>query len=291
MTAQSADLIWQMSGGTALEVVDVGANPIEGDAPYKALLDAGYARVTGFEPNADALAELNQRKGERETYHPHALGAGGPATLHLFRHSGFTSLFPVDQAVSKRMGFGRATRPQGTVEIQTERLDDLAEVPAADMLKIDVQGAETQIIANGRETLSGAMAVWTEVRMVPLYEGEPSFGDLDAELRDQGFMFHDFAFLKRIALGGRASKQKFRRRAFRQIVDGDAIYIRDPGGPGISDAQIFNLALLSVGVLQSYELALHCLDLLAQRGCIADADLTYVLRTMPEGLRLVEEGV
>ena len=46
-----------------VEVVDVGANPIEGDAPYKGLLQAGLCRVTGFEPQEAALAELKALKG------------------------------------------------------------------------------------------------------------------------------------------------------------------------------------------------------------------------------------
>jgi len=41
-----------------IDVVDIGANPIDGVAPYKSLLDGGHARVVGFEPNPDALARL-----------------------------------------------------------------------------------------------------------------------------------------------------------------------------------------------------------------------------------------
>ena len=44
-------------------VLDIGANPIDGDAPYKQMLDDGLCTVTGFEPQQRALAELNQRKG------------------------------------------------------------------------------------------------------------------------------------------------------------------------------------------------------------------------------------
>lgn len=40
-------------------VVDVGANPIDGDPPYKILLQKRLCRVTGFEPQAEALAVLN----------------------------------------------------------------------------------------------------------------------------------------------------------------------------------------------------------------------------------------
>ena len=49
------------------EVVDIGANPIDGAPPYQTLLKAGLCNVTGFEPDPDALAALNMRKTARET--------------------------------------------------------------------------------------------------------------------------------------------------------------------------------------------------------------------------------
>ena len=48
-------------------MVDVGANPIDGDPPYKTLLQKRLCRVTGFEPQAEALAVLNTRKSDLET--------------------------------------------------------------------------------------------------------------------------------------------------------------------------------------------------------------------------------
>jgi len=44
-------------------VVDIGANPIDGDPPYHEMLRKGLCTVTGFEPQPDALASLLQRKG------------------------------------------------------------------------------------------------------------------------------------------------------------------------------------------------------------------------------------
>jgi hypothetical protein len=43
-------------------VVDIGANPIDGDPPYKAMLQRRICRVTGFDPHPQALARLNDAK-------------------------------------------------------------------------------------------------------------------------------------------------------------------------------------------------------------------------------------
>jgi hypothetical protein len=57
-----------------VKIVDVGANPIDGPAPYAPMLAAKSAEVVGFEPNPAALARLNEKKGPLEIYLPHALG-------------------------------------------------------------------------------------------------------------------------------------------------------------------------------------------------------------------------
>lgn len=276
------DCLWAMwAAARPLHVVDVGANPVEGDAPYKELLARGYARVTGFEPQAAALAKLDAVKTERETYLPDALGAGGRVTLHLYRGSGFTSVFPMRESAVSLLGLRKATGLVGREEIATRRMDDIGELAPADFLKIDVQGSELAIIANGSEKLAQAVAVQTEVRFLPLYDGEPSFGELDAELRRQGFMFHDFSFLKRMATRS-PNQAALRRRVYRQVVDGDAFYVRDLTRPDlIDDDQLFRLALLAEGVMQSRGLAVFCLDTLAARGAIGRDAAEDYLRALP----------
>ncbi len=271
--------LWPDAG--AVEVLDVGANPIEGDAPYKGLMEAGLARVTGFEPQPGPLAELNARKSAAETYHPDALGAGGAARLHLFQHSGFTSLFPIRADTAQLVGFGRSTRAAGTLDIQTSRLDDLGHIGRVDFLKIDVQGAELDIIANGVTKLAEAVLIQTEVRFLPLYQDEPGFAALDAQLRSMGFQFHDFATLKRVALRS-ASHGRLRPRFNRQIVDGDALYIRDLTHVGaLSDIQIFRLALLAESVIDSPNLVAFCLDTLVSRGRLKPDAVGGYLEILP----------
>lgn len=53
----------------SIEIVDIVANPIDGDPPYKTILKAGYARVTGFEPQLDPLAKLEEKRvGMRDIF-------------------------------------------------------------------------------------------------------------------------------------------------------------------------------------------------------------------------------
>src|SRR5215475_14429182 len=121
-------------------VVDIGANPIDGSPPYGPLLSAQLCRVTGFEPQATALAELNLKKGANETYLPYAVGDGREHSLNLCAYSGWTSLFvPSAAALEVFSFFKNNARVVAQVRIQTQRLDDLVEVNDVDFLKIDVQ--------------------------------------------------------------------------------------------------------------------------------------------------------
>jgi FkbM family methyltransferase len=268
-----------------IEVVDVGANPIEGDAPYRRLLDQGLCHVTGFEPQEGPLAALNARKSVQETYLPHALGAGGAADLHLFHHSGFTSLFAVDPKIAAFLGFNRATRETEVVQVETLRLDDVPGLERIDYLKIDVQGAEAMIIAGGAARLAETMLIQTEVRFVPLYAGEPCFAGLDAELQRQGFLFHDFAFLKRVNLRS-PSAGSLRPSVKRQVVDGDAYYLRDLSDLSkISDTQLFRLALLADQVMEDAALVLFCLDALEERRSIGRQSAARFAAALPAAMR------
>ena len=79
-----------------IEVVDVGANPIDGEPPYKGLLANKMCRVTGFEPQETAFAQLQRAKGPNERYFPDIVGDGGTHVLHICKAQGMTSLFDPD---------------------------------------------------------------------------------------------------------------------------------------------------------------------------------------------------
>ena len=57
-----------------------------------------------------------------------------------------------------------------------------------DFLKIDIQGAERDVLAHARAKLAETVAIQTEISFVPLYKDQPTLGDIDLELRGQGFL-------------------------------------------------------------------------------------------------------
>lgn len=269
-----------LGAGLTIEICDVGANPIGGDAPYARLLKTGMARLTGFEPQPEALERLNALKSDRETYLSDAVGDGRDAELHIFHGSGFTSCFGADPGALRTVAtLDTYMRELRTVPLPTRRLDDIVDVPSIDFLKIDVQGSELTIIQNGRAKLSSAVAIQTEVRFFPIYANEPVFGEVDAELRHQGFVLHDLVGLKRFKLNTPYARL-LPRPSRRQLVDGDAIYIRDLRQvDDQSDAQLRKLAILGLTVFDSLDLGLFCLSHLVRRGAV---DASLINHLLPE---------
>ena len=184
MTAAFASLLLPQR---LTEVVDVGASPIDGEPPYAPMLSAGLCRVTGFEPQEQALLELQRKKGPDERYLPYAVGDGAAHTLNL------------------------------------------------------------------------------------------CLGDLDLELRNQGFIPHCFAAVKTWPIAPRVSNRSA-RAPYSQLLEADLVYVRDFSRPDLMrDEQLKHLALIAHHCYGSFDLALRCVLLLQQRQALeGDAQHRYL---------------
>ncbi len=248
-------------------VVDIGANPIDGDPPYLPMLREGLCTVTGFEPQPEALQLLLDAAGPNERYLPHAVGDGGEHELKVTWMNGMTSLFEPDVArLSLLNEFARYGEVLSRHAMATTRLDDVTDLGPMDLLKIDVQGSELTIFQNGTDALAGAVAVHTEMSFAPLYEGQPLFGEVDAELRAQGFVLHTFATLKKWPIAPAVLDGKIFEN-HQQVIEADVAYVKDFGRlEELTTAQVQHLALLAHFVYGSTDLAVRCLDHLARTG-------------------------
>lgn len=207
-----------------LKVVDIGAMDV-GAPPYAPLLQLPGTRVVGFEPNPEECARLNAKANPLHTFEPCFVGDGRKRPFHWCEWAATSSLYPPNRPVLER--FSELTdlvKVKETVEVQTTRLDDIPGCRGADFVNIDVQGATLDVLRGGPETISRALVVHCEVEFVPLYEGEPLFGEVDAEMRRLGFLLHEFSTLARgtfapLMLSPGSAPQG-------QILWTDAIYVR-----------------------------------------------------------------
>lgn len=254
--------------------------------PPTPLLAGGGCHVIGFEPQLEGFARLQKIKGPNETYHPYAVGDGGTHTLHIYEKVGFTSLFRPHIPSARVMGNLTWTRIAQEIPMQTVALDALPDLTPFDLLKIDIQGGEEMVFENATRVMEEAVAVIVELRHLQLYDGEPMLGGTDTCLRRLGFQLHKFLFNKSKPLPNSQMARLNRARNLDQLVDGDAVYLRDPGRiDSYTDGQLMHLALLSAAVYDSHSATLFALDELVSRQCIpADLPARYV-DALPADLR------
>lgn len=248
-----------------IDILDVGA-ALNDKPPYQALVDAGRARIMGFEPNVVECERLNLAYGEPHRFFPHFIGDGKPATFHETNWNLTGSLFePNTPLLEKFQNLAELVTPVARHTVNTTRLDDIAEIYNVDFIKIDVQGSELTIFQNALHALSGTLLIQTEVEFVELYKGQPMFADVDTFLRGAGFQFHAF--------------EGFGRRCFkplvvngdldtgvRQVLWSDALYVRDwmkLDQLGVTKLQKY--AVLAHDLLESYDLAHLVLAALDQK--------------------------
>lgn len=256
-------------------IADVGANPVHEPA-YQFMLDQGACEVIGFEPDPRAFKELQEQKtGTNETYLPFAVGDAAEHTLHVCTKSGFTSLLKPSVAFSDYTGhYRRHMTVVETIPLTTHRLDDIADLPECDLLKIDIQGGEAQVFLNGPKFMGQLAAVITEVAFVQLYEDQPLMDEQMRILRKSDLHLSKFLALKRVRLrgglqAGLASGSDHRN----QLVDGDAVFLRQvTPNSTIASEKLKHLAILADTVLDNCDVTLRCLDVLIDRGEVVQAE-------------------
>ncbi|MBX3455992.1 FkbM family methyltransferase [Ferrovibrio sp.] len=244
-----------------VEVLDIGAMP-EGEPRYQRLLDLGLCRVTGFEPQPEQLAKLRSESAARGGSHiwlGHVLGDGEPATFHAARYPGCSSLLPPDPATIDLFTGMNASHEGGnftvksTETVPTRRLDDLAECPPPDYAKLDIQGAELNVLKHGMEKLANAVVLESEVEFLPLYKNQPLFGDIERFLRKYGWVLHRF-----LDIAGRPFRPirlPDPSQAISQILWADAVFVKDFRRlDKLSEDQINKAALVLHEVYGSYDL-------------------------------------
>lgn len=284
-------LIEALNPARLTRIVDVGANPIT-DVPYKGLLDLGGCEVWGFEPQPDAYANLTRTGRPREHYLPYAVGSGEEATLRICKSSGLSSLLQPNRQTFDALGhFHRQGTVLSEAQVRTHRLDDMSEIPDFDLLKIDVQGSELAVFRGAADKLGRAVAIVTEVAAVPLYIDQPLLDTQMTHLRELGYHLHKFLFFKSVKVRSTATARLVDRRHSSQLVDGDAVFVRQLLDLSALDIEALkHLAVLADAVFGSHDLAAVILGRLVDSGHASRAALESYIDRLPFAAR-VEEAV
>lgn len=266
-----------------IQVMDIGASAIGKTPIYKGLLDKKIAHLTAFDGDERQIQLMKDLYGaDSVSIHNHFVFDGGKHNIYLCKpKSGMTSLFkPKSDALAFFNGFPGFGEVQEIDEVQTTRLDDVDGINPPDFLKMDIQGAELGVLQNGTETLKDCLAMQLEVSYFPLYEDQPSFGEIDICLRDRGFVPHRFIDVKRWSIAPTIFKGNFRHPG-NQLLESDIIYIKDPLKLDNIDAtQLQKLAILAHYAFGSVDLCAWFIIEMEKRGLLDENSRAKYLRNV-----------
>ena len=145
----------------------------------------------GFEPNEDEFNKLAQT--EKKNYFKLAVGNGKVETLNICAAPGMSSILePNFQYLNLFHGFTEWAKIIKSINIKTEKLDEINFEKKIDFFKIDVQGYEYEIINHGKQKIKESLIVQIETSPIPLYKNEKSFSYICSSLEDLGFNLHMF---------------------------------------------------------------------------------------------------
>jgi FkbM family methyltransferase len=211
-----------------LRIAAVGALWLgENMEPYDGLIATGRATVVGFEPIREECDRLNEIRGPAHLHLPAVLGDGRRRTFYRTNAPMNSSLYRPNHALLRRFKeLANIFDVVETSEVDTVRLDDVAELGDIDFLKIDVQGAELDVLNGARRVLQDVVLVQAEAMFVPMYEGQPLFGDIDVALRAAGFLLHQIDTPRGFALRPLIAPPGQERR-LGQLLWADFVYARD----------------------------------------------------------------
>ncbi len=256
---------------TKIELMDIGAAAIAEVPIYKTLLEKDLAHLTAFDGDERQIGKIKDLYGPQNvSIHNKFVFDGKKHKLHVCDPaSGMTSLFkPKEKALLFFNGFQRFGAVEKVEDIPTTRLDDIENLNLPHFLKMDVQGAELGILENGKIALGQCLAMQLEVSYIALYEGQPSFGDIDVHMRSNGFVPHCFLDLKRWSIAPTIFDNNFRIPG-NQLLESDIVYIKDPLELAcLDEAQIQTLVILSHYCFRSVDLCIWLLLELERRNLI-----------------------
>ena len=172
-------------------ICDIGASPVDATTFIDDLMNNTNSILYGFEPNEDEFNKLNQT--ERKKYFNTAVGNGENESLNICAAPGMSSILKPDlQYLNLFHGFAEWAKINKSINIKTQKLDEINFEKKIDFFKIDVQGYEYEIIKHGEKKLKDSLIIQIETSPIPLYENEKSFSYISLKLEDLGFNLHMF---------------------------------------------------------------------------------------------------
>jgi FkbM family methyltransferase len=174
-------------------VLDVGANTGQFGQRLRRL---GYrGRIVSFEPVSANLVLLNETAERFPPWSVQQIGLGdipGELVINVSNHGVFSSFLTPNSFA--RNAFGDDVEVSARESVRIERLDDVftdivRPVRGERMLlKLDTQGYDLKVVAGASRSLEWIDVLLSELSMIPIYDGMPSYREALATYEELGYL-------------------------------------------------------------------------------------------------------
>jgi FkbM family methyltransferase len=223
----------------------------------------GYIDAVGFEPDREECDRLNREAASADPpirFLPYALaGAEEEVTFYEANWPPASSIYPPNEEFLRP--FPYASHLLG---VKDRRLVSAVSLDAAcrtegirpDYLKLDVEGAELQVLQGGERATAQTLVLELEVEFAPLRTGQPLFADVDSHLRGRGWTLLG---LRRVHWRRSAGLDPSATGYGGQLTQADALYYNAPLlSEGLTQVRALKLVLI-LSAYRQVDLALELL--------------------------------
>lgn len=172
-------------------IIDVGANT----GQFAVMINKVFpdAVIYSFEPLPACFEDLKKNTAHIAQCFSYQTAMGRAPGKHLFNQSGYTPCSSFLEPTELLTNQIPLTEHVSAIEVRVDSLDRFFEkrsLSEKTLLKLDVQGFENEVILGGKTFLNSVDVIVTEVAFDPQYKKQPLFDDINALLRDFGFVYH-----------------------------------------------------------------------------------------------------
>ena len=263
---QSTRTVELILAGHKLNFLDVGAAGGQQSRWKQYYNSIDYVLV---EPDERSRNELHELFGTSTLIVDKALwGNAGSIQINLCNDTKQSSVYKPNMDLLKKYQFPERYLIDSNVSVDCSTIDELLYKSdiVLDFMKLDIQGAELQVLIGGELSLSSVLCLEIEVEFSRLYLDQPLADEIFVYMRKNGFEFLDFVHINR-----------WERTAYSglgQTMFADAVFIQSPDkivGQVSDGTMSVEMGLKFIALLymyRRYDLALHVLRSLILNGKI-----------------------